>query len=149
MFRISVLSIALLLGGCASITGSQTQPISVQTTQGSMIISGATCTLSNDAGKWFLKTPGSVTVKKSTGDMTVECIKSDVSGRENVVSKANTNVWGNILIGGLIGYAVDRNSGAGFDYPESVTIKLSPGGAGAIAGAARAHRASPTASGRP
>jgi hypothetical protein len=127
MFKILVVSLVLLLSGCASITGSSTQPISFQTTQGSAIVSGVGCTLSNDAGKWFVKTPGSVTVKKSTADLVVECANGDASGRDHVASKANVNVWGNILIGGIIGYAIDRSSGAGFDYPNSITIELDHG----------------------
>lgn len=124
MLRMLVCTAALLLGGCASITGTQTQPVSVLATQGSQIISGASCTLSNDAGKWYVKTPGSVAIKKSTGDLLVECAKDGVTGQQNVVSRANTNVWGNLLAGGLIGYAIDRNSGAGFDYPDSISVVL-------------------------
>ena len=128
MFKILAFSLAILLSGCASITGSSTQPISVQTKQGSSIVSGVSCTLTNDAGKWFVKTPGNVTVKKSTGDLTVECASNDASGHDHVSSKANVNVWGNLMIGGLIGYAVDRSTGAGFDYPASVMIDLDHGG---------------------
>jgi hypothetical protein len=128
MFKTLVVSLAVLLSGCASITGSSTQPISVQTTQGASIVSGVSCTLTNDAGKWFVKTPGSVTIKKSTADLMVECAHNDVSGHDHVESKANVNVWGNIVAGGLIGYVVDRYSGAGFDYPKLVTIELLPGG---------------------
>ncbi len=124
MLKISACLTALLLGGCASITGTHQQPVSVQTTQGSEIVSGASCTLSNDAGKWFVKSPGSVIIKKSTGDLLVECARDDLAGFETVISKANTNVWGNLLLGGIIGYAVDRNSGAGFDYPGAVTVRL-------------------------
>ncbi|MDB5989877.1 MAG: hypothetical protein JWQ10_1280 [Herbaspirillum sp.] len=127
MFKILVFSLAVLLSGCASITGSSTQPISVQTKQGSSNVLGVSCTLTNDAGKWFVKTPGSVTVKKSTGDLTVECANNDASGRDHVGSTANVNVWGNLLVGGLVGYAVDRYSGAGFDYPKLVTIELDRG----------------------
>ncbi len=47
-----------------------------------------------------------------------------VSGHETLVSKSNGAVWGNILIGGGIGYIVDRNTGAGFDYPSSVAVVL-------------------------
>lgn len=124
MLRMLVCLVALLLGGCASITGSKMQPISIQTTQGSQVVAGADCTLTNDAGKWSVRTPGSVTVQKSTGDMKIECSRNSVWGSEQIASKANTNVWGNILIGGLIGYAIDRSSGAGFDYPDSVTVRL-------------------------
>lgn len=82
------------------------------------------CTLTNDAGKWFVTTPGSVTVQKSTGDMAVDCTKDDLKGRENLVSKSNGAVWGNIIAGGGIGYIVDRSTGAGFDYPNVVTVIL-------------------------
>ncbi|WP_457840961.1 hypothetical protein, partial [Staphylococcus aureus] len=73
---------------------------------------------------WFVKTPGSVTVRKSTADLFVECAKDGVTGQVKAVSRANNNVWGNVFAGGLIGYAIDRNSGAGFDYPETVTVIL-------------------------
>lgn len=122
-----LLSIAtvLVLTGCASVTGSKLQPLSVQTIQDGKEVSGVGCTLTNDAGKWFVTTPGSVTVQKSTGDMAVDCTKDDLKGRENLVSKSNGAVWGNIILGGGIGYIVDRNTGAGFDYPNTVTVILS------------------------
>ena len=33
-------------------------------------------------------------------------------------------VWGNVIFGGVIGYAVDRSSGAACHYPSSVTVTL-------------------------
>lgn len=114
----------VLLSGCASITGSKLQPISVQTIQDGKEVAGVGCTLTSDAGKWFVTTPGSVTVQKSTGDMAVDCTKDELKGRETLVSKSNGGVWGNILAGGPIGYVIDRNTGAGFDYPNSVTVVL-------------------------
>ncbi|MBV5347520.1 hypothetical protein JZU46_04815 [bacterium] len=121
-----LLSIAslLIVTGCASVTGSKLQPLSVQAIQDGKEVSGVGCTLTNDAGKWFVTTPGSVTVQKSTGDMAVDCAKEDLRGHENLVSKSNGAVWGNIILGGGIGYIVDRNTGAGFDYPNSVTVVL-------------------------
>lgn len=114
----------LALTGCASITGSKLQPLSVQTIQDGKEVAGVGCTLTNDAGKWFVTTPGSVTVQKSTGDMAVDCTKEELRGHENLVSKSNGAVWGNIIAGGGIGYIVDRNTGAGFDYPNNVTVIL-------------------------
>jgi hypothetical protein len=40
------------------------------------------------------------------------------------VSKAQGMLWANIIAGGGIGYVVDRNTGAGFDYPNSITVFL-------------------------
>jgi len=119
-----IASATLVLAGCASITGSKLQPVSVQSILDNKEVAGAGCTLTNDAGKWFVTTPGSVTVQKSTADMAVDCTKDDAKGHENVVSKSNGSVWGNIIAGGGIGYIVDRNTGAGFDYPNTITVIL-------------------------
>lgn len=111
--------------GCASIVGEKLQPVSVQTTQNNQALVGAGCTLKNDEGEWFVTTPGSVTIQKSTDDLIVNCSKDGyIAGNETVVSKSNTAVWGNILIGGGIGYIVDRNTGAGFNYPNNITVML-------------------------
>ena len=56
--------------------------------------------------------------------MAVDCSKDDAKGHESVVSKSNGSVWGNIIAGGGIGYIVDRNTGAGFDYPNTITVML-------------------------
>jgi hypothetical protein len=125
MKKILMLVITLpIFVGCASITGSKLQPVSVQTVIDGKEIAGAGCSLTNDAGKWFVSTPGSVTVQKSTGDMTVDCVKDELRGRETLVSKAQGMLWGNIIAGGGIGYIVDRNTGAGFDYPNTITVFL-------------------------
>lgn len=113
-----------LLTGCASIAGERMQPITVKTVHDNVEIAGVGCTLTNDAGSWFVTTPGSISVHKSTGDMAVDCKKDAFAGNQTLVSKSNGAVWGNVLIGGGIGYIVDRNTGAGFDYPASATIML-------------------------
>ncbi len=126
MKNVLILAAGLSVVGCATVTGSTTQSISVQTIQNDNTeIAGAGCTLTNDVGKWFVTTPGNVVLKKSTADLAVECKKDGAGkGHETAVSKANGSVWGNILIGGGIGYIVDRNNGAGFDYPNAVTVVL-------------------------
>ena len=64
-------------------------------------------------------------VRKSYDDMTVSCQRDGYpTGTVTLVSKANMPVWGNILFGGIIGYVVDRSTGAGFDYPENVNVAL-------------------------
>lgn len=124
MHKLVLVLPVLLMSACASITGSKLQPLSVKTVQDNKEVAGVGCTLTNDTGQWFVTTPGTVTVQKSTADMAVNCKANDAAGQQNVVSKANGAVWGNILAGGIIGYAVDRNTGAGFDYPGVVTVFL-------------------------
>jgi hypothetical protein len=122
----SIIAIAVLasLTGCASISGERMQPITVKTVHDNVEIAGVGCTLTNDAGSWFVTSPGSITVHKSTGDLAVDCKKDTFAGNQTLVSKSNGAVWGNVLIGGGIGYIVDRNTGAGFDYPASTTVML-------------------------
>ena len=125
MRKILPLALLVLVSGCASIAGEKLQPISVKTMQDGKEIPGVNCSLKNDAGSWSVTTPNSVIVHKSTGDMSVDCNKDvAIAGHETLVSKSNGVVWGNILIGGGIGYIVDRNTGAGFDYPNEVTVTL-------------------------
>lgn len=115
----------LLLSACASITGSKNQPVSVQAVYTGKSVEGADCTLTNDKGTWFTKTPGSVVVQKSGQDMVIRCEKDGVPpGSTTVASSANGGVWGNILFGGIIGYAVDASTGAAFDYPSSLAVQM-------------------------
>lgn len=125
MFKFLAIASLLTMTGCASIAGEKLQPVTVQTTQDNKEVAGVGCTLMNDAGKWFVTSPGSVTIHKSTGDLAVDCSKdSNTAGHATLVSKSNGAVWGNVLIGGGIGYIIDRNTGAGFDYPSSITVVL-------------------------
>jgi hypothetical protein len=116
----------LLLSGCASITSGKMQPVSVNTVNAAGDdIDSAKCSLLNDKGTWYVTTPGSVMIQKSYGDMTVSCKKKGVrNGIASVKSGANGGVVGNILAGGLIGYAVDASNGAGFDYPTNITVEM-------------------------
>jgi hypothetical protein len=111
MKKIIIMLLPLFLCACASITGSKHQPVSVDTYY--------------NKGTWFVNTPGSVMIQKSYGDLAVNCQKDKYpSGSMNLESSSNGGVWGNILAGGIIGYAVDASSGAGFDYPTMINVEL-------------------------
>lgn len=45
---------------------------------------------------------------------------------EQFESSAEGGVWGNIIAGGVIGYAIDAGRGAGFEYPQLMTIVFEP-----------------------
>ena len=129
--------------GCASITGSRNQPISVTTTHEGKPVVGANCTLVNDKGTWYVTTPGSVVILKAYGDMSATCKKDESHAGAATFQSANEGAtWGNIVAGGLIGYAVDAGTGAGFSYPPTLNIEMIKGSVipalptGATAGAA-------------
>lgn len=114
--------VGLVINGCATITTGQNQPVSVETPG----CAGATCKLSNDKGTWYVSsTPGSATVQRAYGDMTVTCEKGDYrSSPYPIKSSTKAMAFGNIVFGGLIGAAVDAGSGAAYDYPTLITISM-------------------------
>jgi len=113
----------LTLTGCASITGSKNQPIAVTAICEAEQVQAANCTVTNDKGVIYVSTPGTAFVNKSTSDLTVSCTKDKVQSNPAIVkSSSNSSIWGNILLGGPIGAAVDAGTGAGFDYPNAVNV---------------------------
>jgi hypothetical protein len=121
LFPIAALVIASA-SGCASIVTGHNQPLSVQTPD----CEGATCTLMNSKGTWYVKSPGSVTVHRAYGDLTISCSKEGYPAAVNTVaSTTKAMAFGNILFGGVIGAGVDVGTGAAYDYPELISNPLS------------------------
>ena len=107
-----------ILSGCASITESKTQSMSVTTGE----VTGAMCTLSNSKGSYYVTTPGSVMVRNACDQLAISCTKEGYvpanPAAGTVQDKAKKMAWGNIVFGGIIGIAVDRSTGAGCQYPQ-------------------------------
>lgn len=80
----------------------------------------------NDAGTWSLTSPASVVVHKSAGNLVVECKNEHLSGEANVESAVNAVYITNFLFLFGIGYWIDKYTGAGFDYPATVVVQLTP-----------------------
>jgi hypothetical protein len=112
----------LWVSGCASITTGQNQSLSVETPS----CMAANCKLSNDKGTWYVSsTPGTVTVQRAYGDMTVICNKGDYKSLPvQIPSATKAMAFGNIIFGGLIGAAVDAGTGAAYDYPPSIAVNM-------------------------
>ena len=109
----------ILLAGCASITETKNQSISVNTGE----VTGAQCELRNSKGVFYVNsTPGTVTVRQACDQLVVVCKKKGYVPLNpeagTIQDKAKGMAWGNILFGGIIGIAVDRSSGAGCTYPQ-------------------------------
>ncbi|MGI4859317.1 MAG: hypothetical protein ACRYHA_20810 [Janthinobacterium lividum] len=114
----------LLTTGCASIVGGMHQSLSVQTklADGRMI-AGASCKLQSSKGTWYVTTPGSVTVHRSNDDLSISCRKSG-SEFGNATVMASTRGWmfGNAMYGGVMGANLDASTGAGYRYPDEITV---------------------------
>jgi len=115
-----------LLGGCASISGTQKQPVSVETRDpNGAEVRRAECRLNNDKGQWYVSTPGSVMVARSSGDLLVMCEKENhETGYATVVSSVKGTMFGNIIFGGVVGAAVDHAQGSGYEYPGFIPVVM-------------------------
>ena len=115
---------ALLLSGCATVVSGTSQTVAISSTP-----QGAYCSVSRGGGQVgaISSTPGNVSVGKSGSALSVTCSKP---GYQSATSFANSsfNGWtfGNIVVGGLIGVAVDASTGANFDYPASIDVPMQP-----------------------
>jgi len=122
MKKILAIAAMLQLCACASIMEGSTQEVLINTNP-----AGANCSLSRE-GQVFAHvnpTPGAVTLKKTKHDMTIVCKKEgyeDATYLNNSGSEGAT--WGNIVLGGGIGWAVDSANGSDNHYETPVNITL-------------------------
>ena len=113
-----------IASGCATITGSETQNISVQALDPSgAAVAGADCKLSNDKGSWRAKPPAIAVVNRSAEDLIVQCeADQQKPGVVRAVSRVNAGMFGNIIFGGGIGAIIDHSKGTAYDYPSMLRV---------------------------
>lgn len=125
---VTLTAIALIttLSGCASITGTTTQNISVQTrTPDGKEIKEVQCDMINKRGTYFVTTPGTIMISRSNDDLTVTCRKDGYdNGRAGVVSNTKGSMFGNILFGGGIGAVIDHSNGSAYEYPTFLQVVM-------------------------
>lgn len=120
----AILASGLLLQACATITSGTSSSIAVMTDP-----PGATCQLRRDGQVIAVvnPTPGTATVSKSVRPLAVDCTHPRGQPGASVVQpEFQAMTLGNVLIGGLVGLAVDAASGAMGTYPSNVTVFLAP-----------------------
>ncbi len=117
-------ALALGTGACATVVGGTTQEVLVQSEP-----SGAGCRVERQGAAVGVipSTPGKVILPRSKQDAVVNCTKDGFEASQEVLVASFTGATlGNILVGGLVGIAVDAASGANNKYPERVTVVLTP-----------------------
>lgn len=115
---------AITQSGCATITKGDRQEIQVSTDP-----PGAKCELRRNSEVLALvePTPDVASINKNAAAIEVTCTKPGYQpATEQLSSQFNGATFGNLLVGGLIGLYIDANSGANYDYPTSVYLKLAP-----------------------
>jgi len=112
------------VSACSSVIEGTSQEIVVYTYP-----AGADCSL-NREGVSIARvnpTPGAATIKKTKYDITLVC---DKAGFEQATyldkSGAAGATFGNIVLGGVIGWAIDSASGADNKYDSPINLTLVP-----------------------
>ncbi len=126
----------LSLPGCATVMEGTGQSVSIASDP-----SGATCEVTRGGTQLgdVAFTPGSIHIDKSKNDLGVTCKKEGYQTATVAQSPHFVGTtFGNIVLGGLVGAAVDAATGANYQYPDSIHVSLSP-----------LPRAAPVAAARP
>jgi len=118
---LSTISI-IALTGCATIVSGTQQKVELNTGN----VSGAVCSLENNKGSWYVpSTPAVATIGRSYHDLKVNCTKK---GYKPTVVQVSSNtkgiVFGNALLGGVVGAGVDIANGAAYSYPDNISVPM-------------------------
>ncbi|SAL07720.1 hypothetical protein AWB81_08252 [Caballeronia arationis] len=121
----AALATLAVISGCASIVEGENQQITIRTSMDGWNVTGASCKLTNSKGNWFTTSPGTVTVPRAYDDLRVACDKSGLAGGTLTVKSSTKGMaFGNILAGGPVGAGVDVGTGAAYDYPSNLTVRM-------------------------
>jgi hypothetical protein len=115
----------LSLGGCSTIIEGSTQEVYVNTNPPS-----ADCTFTRQGVviSRIPQTPAAATIKKTKYDIMITCNKAGYQTATYLNHSGTAGAtWGNIVLGGGVGWAVDSASGSDNKYESPVNITLVPG----------------------
>jgi hypothetical protein len=111
-----------LLAGCSTLTTGTTQTVSVITPGAE----GASCELTSpEVGVIQVVTPAQVVLSKSQHSVKVSCRKECFTDGQGLINSTFEEMTaGNLLVGGVVGVAVDASSGAMNKYDPHVQIEM-------------------------
>jgi len=145
---LAALVCASALSGCGTITQGTSQDIAITSTP-----PGAHCELTRKGEHVASldKTPGSVKVDKTKNDILLSCSLTGYQDASvNLESGYGAGTFGNIILGGVIGWGIDSATGADNKYPSSANVQFVPvGQASAPAAAVPASTSAPSAPAAP
>jgi hypothetical protein len=117
--RLLALPGALLVAGCATMISGTTQRIKLHSNESDVRVT-------IQPGNVVVMAPGETTLKRSESGYRLR-FEKDGFEPVDVRLESGTNgwVWGNLIIGGLIGLAIDYGNGAAYTLtPDTVTANL-------------------------
>ncbi len=110
------------LTGCASVLEGSQQVVSVRAMCGAQSMP-AVCVAENSRGRWSFMAPRDILVSKDMYALRVTCRSVLVEPHTvQVPAVVQGAMAGNVLLGGLVGAAVDIGSARGLAYPAHVDV---------------------------
>jgi len=111
-----------LLGGCATIVSGDETDTQITTDP-----IGAECELIGDGYNMVVTSPANIQLDSDAAPVTIICnADGHLEERTEIDTSMDGTIFGNLILGGLIGVAIDAASGSGQKYPESVELVLVP-----------------------
>lgn len=123
--RLLVVVAAIGATGCASIVNDSTHPLRIDTkTATGDSIAGADCKVTNDYHMaQEVKSGAVMQVRRSAADLDVVCRQpGQPDATAKAISRPNAGLFGNILLGGVIGAVIDHTKGTAYSYPRWLTL---------------------------
>ena len=113
---------AVCLSACSTITRGTTQAVAVNTPG----VEKAECELRSEGiGSKTVVTPATVMLDKSQHNVEVTCRKKCYTeGKGVIASHTDEMTAGNLIVGGVVGLAVDATSGAMNQYEPQVQVAM-------------------------
>ena len=116
------------LAGCATVSGTSTQSISIQTVDAfDRPIPGMRCRISNASADYFGDSPlRGLDVRRSSSDLQIECHRGSLIARGTAVSRGSAvdGAVKALLPGGTAMLAVDHLSGYRYAYPDWIRLRV-------------------------
>jgi len=123
-FKLSYITVILLVGGCASVVVGRYQSIQIAADCNGIPVE-ASCSLRNENGSWKTNTPNNIIIQKGFGDLSITCNSQSFDTHVAYYKSSSTFTnYANAVFGGVVGFVVDTNNGAGFNYPEKINFSV-------------------------
>jgi hypothetical protein len=127
-----VLPVSLLCVACASVIPGG-DSVEVATSAAGQPLAGANCSVTTNAGRWTVVTPGKVQIGAPNGDLRVLCSRAGYRSSELVFrpsSSTNSSIGiglggggGRLGVGVGLGFPIQLGGG---NYPSSVNVDMTP-----------------------
>ncbi|MGF1619987.1 MAG: hypothetical protein ACFCUR_05170 [Rhodomicrobiaceae bacterium] len=119
-----VLAGAFALSACSTITRGTTQAIAIHTPG----VDKAECELRSEGiGVKSVVTPATIVLEKSMHNVEVTCRKKCFNDGKGIITSSTEEMTaGNIVLGGVVGLAVDATSGAMNKYEPQIAVNMTP-----------------------